>query len=540
MRRERVQLPLARRRIGDTMRAPTSANADELFHHYGASYRWLVTLTVMTGAIAMGLASSMVNVAVPSVIGTFGVGLDQAQWMATGFLATMSASMLVSSWLIEVLGQRITFTAILILFGTGSILSATAPNIDMLILGRVLQGAANGIGQPLAMYTMFNTFPPHRRGMAIGIYGLSSVLSPTFGPIVGGFAIDSISWRYLFFLPLPFCAPALMLGLVFMPGKKLSKRLPPFDWTGLALVLLILFCLLSGTANGPKLGWNSSTILLRLWGAAAALGVFILWELRAPYPLLDLSLFKNRQFALTMLAGFVFGTGLFASGYFIPIFVQTVQHYSATRAGFLLAPGGLVMMLFFPLAGRITDTIPAHIPIAVGLLIFSIGFFLIQDVDVNTSFWALVAYTSFNRVGLSLAIPSLGVAAMRAVPTEKLARAASSSTFFRNLGGGIGITLLTAFFQHRAQFHAEALTDTQTWANQTSRELLESIQRLLATSGIPDNTQLAGAMNYLSQMVYAQANTLSFKDTFLAVAVMALLSVGPAWLIGNAAPPRRP
>jgi EmrB/QacA subfamily drug resistance transporter len=410
--------------------------------------------------------------------------------------------------------------------------------MDVMILGRVLQGAATGVGQPLAMYTIFSVFPPERRGMALGIHGLVSVLAPTFGPILGGIAIDTLSWRYLFFLPLPFCAPALMLGLVFMPGKKLAKPLPPFDWIGLGLIFFILFSLLGGLANGPRWGWDSNAILLRLLSGSGAVVAFILWELRAPYPLLDLSLFKDRQFALTMVAGFVFGAGLYASGYFIPVFVQTIQHYSATRAGLLLAPGGVVMMLFFPLAGRITDSIPAHIPIAVGLLIFSIGFFLIQAVDVNTTFWALVAYTAINRLGLSLTIPSLSVAALRAVPADKLARGASSATFFRNLGGGFGITLLTAFFQHRTRFHGEALTATQTSANATTMELLDGIQRLLSASGMPESTQALTALNYLSQMVLAQASTLGFKDTFLAIAVVSLLAVGPAWMIGRGPKPR--
>lgn len=520
------------------MTAAAGATIDDLFRRFGPSYRWLVTFTVMTGAIAMGFASSMVNVAVPSVMGAFGVGLDQAQWMATGFLATMSTTMLLSSWLIEVLGQRITFTIALFVFGTGCLISATAPNMDVVILGRVFQGAAAGVGQPLAMFSLFTVFPPERRGTALGIFGLVSVLAPTFGPILGGLAIDNISWRYLFFLPLPFCAPALMLGLVFMPTKKLTKQLPPFDWIGLGLVGIILFSLLSGFANGPRWGWDSSAILLRLLGGAGALIVFILWELRASYPFLDLTLFQNRQFSLTMVAGFVFGAGLYASSYFIPVFVQTIQHYSATQAGLLLAPGGVVMMLFFPLAGRITDSVPAHIPIAVGLLIFSIGFFLIQAVDVNTTFWVLVAYTSINRVGLSLSIPSLSAAALRAVPAHKLARGTSTSTFIRNVGGGFGITLLTAFFQHRTQFHGQAFAATQTSANATTQELLGGIQGLLAASGIPETTQTVTALHYLSQVVLAQASTLGFKDTFLAIAVVSLLAVGPAWLIGRAKPPQ--
>ncbi|MEL0018628.1 MAG: DHA2 family efflux MFS transporter permease subunit [Rickettsiales bacterium] len=512
---------------------------DTLFARYGPAYRWLVTLTVMIGAIAMGFATSMVNVAVPAVMGAYGVGLDQAQWMATGFLATMSTTMLLSSWLIEVLGQRVTYFMTMIVFAAGSTMSATAPNIELLVLGRILQGAATGVGQPLAMFSIFSVFPPEKRGMAVGLYGLGTVLAPTFGPILGGLAIDHVSWRYLFYLPLPFCFPAMLMCLIFMPTKKLARRLPPFDWTGFALIFTATFLLLGGLSNGQRWGWTSDAIVLKLVGGAALMGVFIWWETKATYPFLDLSLFRNHQFALIMLAGFVFGAGLFASGYFIPVFVQTIQNYSATDAGLLLAPGGLVMMIFFPLAGRITDSFPAHMPIAGGLLIFSIGFFLISVVDVNTGFWALVGYTAINRIGLSLAIPSLSAGALKAVPPEKLARGASSATFFRNLGGGFGISLLTAFFEHRAQFHGQALTATQTSGNQTTVELLGSVRHLLGEIGMPAGVQASGALDYLSKIIEAQASTLGFQDTFLAIALVSLIAVGPAWMIGQVNRKRR-
>lgn len=512
----------------------SNSGADSLAEQLGAGYRWLVTLTVMLSSITMGLASSMVNVAVPSVMGAYGVGLDQAQWMATGFLATMSATMLLSAWLIEVLGQRVTFVVTLITFGIGSALCASAQNIDLLIIGRVLQGGASGVGQPLAMYCIFSVFPAERRGMALGIYGLGSVLAPTFGPIVGGIAIDEISWRYLFVVPLPFCAVALALGLVFIPTKELTKRFPSFDWIGFALMFFIMFTLLSGLANGPRWGWGSDAILLRLGFSAVALVVFVFWELKAPYPLLDLTLFANRQFTLTMITSFVFGVGLYASGYFIPVFVQTIQHYNATQAGLLLAPGGLVMMLFFPLTGRITDAVPAHIPIFAGLTIFSVGFFMIHAIDVNTTFWVLVGYTAITRVGLSLCIPSLNVAALRSVPPDKLARGASTSTFFRNTGGGIGIALLTAFFQFRTQIHADAFVATQTTANETTAEFLSATIQLLESAGMSAFATSGAALNHLSQSILAQASTLGFKDTFLAIAVMTIIAAMPAWSLGRA------
>jgi EmrB/QacA subfamily drug resistance transporter len=516
--------------------AADETSVDALFRHFGPSYRWFITFNVMIGAIAMGLASSIVNVAVPAVMGAYGVGLDQAQWISIGFLGTMSVTMLLSSWLLEAFGQRVTYIGTLIVFIVGSLLSASAQSIDVMVVGRVLQGAASGVGQPLAMYAIYQVFPANRRGMAMGLYGLGTVLAPTFGPVLGGLAIDTLSWRYLFLLPLPFCVPALLLSTILMPSKKISRPFPAFDWTGLILMFIATFSLLAGLSNGPRWGWGSNEILLLLLGGGGGTVAFIFWELRASYPMLDLSLFRNRSFALTMLAGFVFGAGLFSSSYFIPVFVQTVQSYNATRAGMLLAPGGMVMILFFPLAGRITDSIPAHIPIATGLMIFSVSLFLISVVDVNTTFWALVGFTLITRVGLSLAIPSLSVAALRAVPPNKISRGASSSTFIRNLGGGFGIALLTAFFQHRSRHHGDALTATQTAANTTTAELIGEVRDLLGSAGFPSQDQTAGALSYLSSIIQAQANTLGFQDTFLAISVVAFLAAGPAWLIGHRPP----
>ena len=191
------------------------------------------------------------------------------------------------------------------------------------------------------------------------------------------------------------------------------------------------------------------------------------------------------------------------------------------------------MMLFFPLAGRITDSIAAHIPIATGLMIFSVGLFMIGVIDVNTSFWALVGLTLITRVGLSLASPSLSVAAMRAVPPDKISRGASSSTFFKNIGGGFGIALLTAFFQHRSRHHGDSLTATQTTANTTTSELIGSVRDLLGSAGMTPQDQAAGALNYLSSVIQAQANTLGFQDTFLAISVVAFIAAWPAWLIGH-------
>ena len=505
--------------------------AEVLRERYGPPYRWLATVTAMTGAMAMVLSSGVMNVAIPSVMGAFGVGQDMAQLVATAYLATMTATMLLSSWLLEVFGQRWTFLLVLVIFIGSSIMGALAPSIELLILARVLQGGSAGIVQPLAMVTVYSVFPPERRGTALGVYSVGLVLAPTIGPVVGGFAIDELGWRWVLLLPLPPCILALLLGPIFMPAKAMPARIPKFDWIGFALMASSIALLLSGLSNGQRHGWSSDTILLQLGGSMALAAAFVVWELKIPDPLLDMTLFSNPGFVAATIVAFVFGAGLFASGYVIPVFVQTVQGYTALRAGWLLAIGGLAMLVMFPLSGRLVDTFPASTLIWVGLAMFAFSFILLAGADVDIAFATLAWMTIIGRLGLSLVIPPLNISGLRYVPPDKLARGSGGVNFFRQLGGGIGVVAFVVFLEQRTQFHADALTSTQTAANPTSREHLSAVEDLLRATGLPEQSRTAIALDHLGQAVHAQAYILGFQDSFLAIAAVALLAMVPVALL---------
>ena len=194
-----------------------SAGIDAQFERYGPAYRWLVTISGMAGAMSMILSATMVNVAVPSIMGAYGVGQDVAQWAATAFISTMVASQLLNAWLTGAFGRRFTFTLTLLMFILGSIVCALAPNIDTLIAGRIMQGFAAGVIQPLVMTTIVEVFPVNRRGFAVGLYGMGVTLAPSFGPLCGGLVIDALSWRHIFMAPLPLVIFAVVMGLAFMP-----------------------------------------------------------------------------------------------------------------------------------------------------------------------------------------------------------------------------------------------------------------------------------------------------------------------------------
>lgn len=511
----------------------TSETVEVLFERYGPAYRWLVTVTAMTGMVSMVLSMTSINVAVPDVMGAFGIGQDKAQWMSTAYLATMTTGMLLSSWLIAILGERIVFLSTLVLFSIGAVLGGLAPTIDFVIVARVMQGLAAGVTQPLVMATLFSVFPPERRGSAMGVLGLGIVFAPAIGPTLGGIAIDMFSWRYVFFISLPLCAVAMILGAVFMPTRRLPDRIPGFDWAGFGFLCIALLCLLTALADGQREGWTSDYIVLLLVVGTTAAAGFILRELFASAPLLDLTIFADPAFASAATIGFIFGAGLLGSTYIIPVFVQTIQGYTPLRSGLLLMPAGLLLAFIFPLAGRVSDTMPSYILITGGLVVFALAFFLMGLADVNTGFWTFAFFTVLTRLGLGFVNPVLNASALKAVPPEKVRQGAGAVTFIRQLGGAFGVSLLVAFLEQRTRFHGEALTATQTVAHGPSRELVAAVGHLFGEIGLPAAEQDRMALSYLGDMLYAQARTLAFQDTFMVIGIVAVVALVPAWAMSR-------
>ncbi|HAT35587.1 MAG TPA: MFS transporter [Rhodospirillaceae bacterium] len=509
----------------------------ELEARYGPGFRWLVAAAGVTGTISMVLSATIVNVAVPSAMGAYGVGQDQAQWMATAFIATMVASQLLAAWFINALGERMTYTVIAVMFLFGSWLCYLSPTLDVLIIGRIIQGVPAGIIQPLMMSVIYRAFPPDKRGLAMGVYSTGLMISPMLGPVAGGYCIDEMSWRHIFLFPLPFCAVALFLGFFFLPGGWRLRRLPRFDWSSYILLVSTVFLLLTALSNGQRYGWGSDYILI-LFMFAFLLGTwYVRIQLRSESPLLDFSLFNNAQFSSAVIVYFVFGMGNFASNYIIPVFVQEVQHFSATLSGLVLLPAGIMVVCLVSFMGRLADTISPHYMVMVGLGMFALGSLLMNGSDVNTAFWTFAIFVMINRFGMSMILPALNTAALRALSPDELNKGSGTMNFLRQLGGAFGVSGLVVAMEQRTQFHAEALVATQTPGNTISRDLLDQVGHLLGEFGVPESIRGPGALHYLGDVVTAQASTLGFKDGFLIISAVYIVAMVPAWILGRAKPP---
>ncbi|HCQ64071.1 MAG TPA: MFS transporter, partial [Rhodobacteraceae bacterium] len=422
---------------------------DRYFERYGPVYKWLATGSIMVATISVVLSTTIVNVAIPAVMGAFGISAVQAQWISTGFLAAMTATMLLADWAIRAFGMRMTMTFAMSVFLSGSILGGLAPNETVLTLARVVQGAGAGIVQPLAMIMLFRVFPPDKRGAAMGIYGVGVVLAPALGPWIGGVLMDAFDWRFVFYLGLPFSGLAILLANLFLPTREESGPIPAFDFVGVAILSVFLAVLLSTLSNAQRLGWESNIILLGfVISAASAIG-FVVWELNTAKPMLDMRLFKNFAFSSASVIAFIMGAGLFGSTYLLPVFVQQIQGMTPTQAGLLLMPSGFAMLLVFPIAGRMSDKVSAPIMIGIGMAVFAGSSWLMAAANVHTAFWTLAWLTVLSRLGLGLVFPAISSGALKVLPPHLLGQGSGASNFIRQLGGAFGVNLLTVFIERR-------------------------------------------------------------------------------------------
>lgn len=368
----------------------------------------------------------------------------------------------------------------------------------------------------------------------MGVFGTGIVLAPGLGPAVGGMVIDALGWRAMFLLPIPLVTLAIIGGMIFMPSPPRQERLPRFDWAGYGLLCFALYCAMTAMAHGPRYGWSSDHVTTLAAAAILAGSGFVWWQLRSAQPLLAVDLFKNPVFSAAVFVACVFGAGNFGSSYVIPVFVQEVQGYTPTRAGMVLAPAAIMLAVMLPFTGRLSDMLPGYSMVMMGLFSFAAGTALMVTSDVNTGFWTFAIYAMISRAGLAFIMPSLSASALKALEPSQLAKGSGNMNFIRQLGGASGTNLIVVWLQMQTISYSDAFTSTQTAANTTSGALLDSVQELLSASGVDEQASQGVALDYLGQIVHAQAQSFAFQDCFLALAAVFAFALLPAWVLGQA------
>ncbi|WP_416899862.1 MAG: DHA2 family efflux MFS transporter permease subunit [Minwuia sp.] len=514
-------------------------SVEVLFRRYGPGYRWLALVAAMIATMSAVLSATIVNVAIPDIMGAFGIDQITAQWLSSGFLAAMTATMLLIDWATKTIGQRATMNIALGLFLAGGLLGGLAENSDAVILSRLMQGASAGVIQPLAMIVVFQVFPPERRGFAMGIYGLGVVMAPGTSPFLGGLLVDGFGWRYTFYIAVPMGVLGLILSQLFVPSGALSRERPRFDWFGYGMLLIFLVSLMTAFADGQELGWSSLSVTGRFLIAASAFALFIFWERRCPAPLMDLTVFLKPGFPGAVVVSIILGAGLFGSTYLIPLFAQTVQNLTPTLSGLLLLPAGLSMMFITTFSGRMADRFEPGMVVGFGLVMFAVSFFLMSFADPDTAFITLAFYILISRAGMGFIFPSLSAGSVRLLPMTHLAQGSSIMNFTRQLGGAFGVNILAVLLDRQITNNTDHVAATQTAANHTSEAYVRIIAEMAERGGLTDIQAEAVAYSHLAKALQTEAASFGFQTSFFYGSIAFLVSVVGAVMMVRGARKRK-
>lgn len=421
---------------------------DALHARVGRRYpQWLLAV-LMLGSMAMVLASTSINVALPAIMHDFAIGRPLAQWLSTGFLAAMTSGLLLSAWAQARLGARRTAQIGLGVFILASLLAVIGTAAWQLIGLRIIQGLCAGIVQPLAMVLIFRVFAEGGRGMALGLYGLGVMLAPTLGPSIGGYLVDHFGWGAVFWMPLPMCVLALVGGQWLLPDQR-EPRTPFLDAVGFLLLSVALFAGLGALAQAQRFSGVSSEVWgLGLLSVLTGVGFFVRSRRQAK-PLLALHLWRHRGFRHASWVAMTLGLGLYGTIYLIPLYLQTVEGYSAGRAGLLLLPTGILMGVASFAGGWLSDRYAAAGLLVAGVLLCALSAAGLGALGAGASFLALCLWACIGRIGLGLMLPALTTGSLDILPPDELAQGAGAITFVRQLGGAFGINLLTFFLEWR-------------------------------------------------------------------------------------------
>jgi DHA2 family multidrug resistance protein len=484
--------------------------------------KWLVALTVMVPTFIEVMDISVVNVSLPHIQGSLNAGLDEVTWVLTSYLVSNAIIIPITGWLASVFGRKRYLLFSIITFTISSMACAAAPSLPVLIIARIFQGLGGGGLQPLSQAILLETFPVVEHGLAMAVFGMGVVTAPIIGPVLGGWITDNLSWRWVFYINLPvgIVAVALAMLFVFDPEYIRRARIHIDSW-GLFLLTIGLGALQIVLDKGEREDWFASNFIVCLSiVAAVALTVFVIVELRTEHPVVDLRVFRDRNFLagnINMFTGF---GCMFGSFVLLPLYAQNLMNYTAFWAGLVLGPGGVASFFIMPIAGILMrrGVRPRNL-LALGLTIMASSIWMMSRFNLEASF-VDIAFPRFTQgLGLGLFFVPLTTATYMTIPREAMGNASGIFNLLRNLGGSFGVAFSATLLAQRAQFHQSFLVEHVTPYNPAFQIRYEQILQWLRTYHA-DMANSTTVLAVVYREVLRQANMLAFNDTFWILAWM--------------------
>ncbi|HMJ11493.1 MAG TPA: DHA2 family efflux MFS transporter permease subunit [Polyangiaceae bacterium] len=502
------------------------------------SRRWLIAISVALGALLEIVDISIVNVALTEMQASLGATLGEIGWVVTGYAIANVIILPLSAWLGDRFGKKRFFVFSLVAFVAASLLCGFAHSLGMLIVARVLQGLFGGGLLAKAQSILFETFPKEEQAAAQALFGVVAIAGPAIGPTLGGYIVTNLDWRWIFFINLPLGILAVLMASAFLvPDGERHEPAAGVDWFSLLLLALGLGSLQTVLEEGYSESWFDSQFIC-LMGALAAvcLVVFVTRQLRIRNPVVDLHVLRHRSLWAGCMVSAVIGMGLYGALFAVPIFAQSMLHFTAQQTGMLLLPGALASAFTMPFVARLLHRFDARLLIACGALLIIYSMHLLSNLNPQTSsddlFWPLI----IRGVGAVLMFLPMSMAALGNVPVREIASATGMYNLTRQLGGSIGIAILTTLLASREAFHRSVLVEKLGVSDLTTLERLHALIAGFVARGIDPAEARNKALALLDAAVNAQAAVISFGDTFWIIAAVFVCTLPLLLLLGKGRP----
>jgi MFS transporter, DHA2 family, multidrug resistance protein len=499
-----------------------------------ATNPWLIALLVAGASFMETLDTTIANVVLPYIAGGLGVSEDEASWVVTTYLVANAVIVTATSFLANRLGRKTFFLICLGLFTLSSLMCGLSTSLDSMLVFRLLQGFAGGGMVPVAQSILADAFPPQKRAQGFALFGVAVVVAPVVGPTLGGWLADNVGWSWCFLINVPvgvFMAGAIAAILqepatAAVGRREWLRQSGGFDAIGFALVATFLGTLELVLDRGLEDDWFASSFIVKV--AAASVLAFVLlipWEIRHHHPVVDVRMLATRQFGASFLVMLATGAILLATTQFLPQLVQQQFGYTATWAGLVLSPGGMVTILMMFVVGRLSGKIQPKYLIVAGAVFCGLSMYDLTNTYGDLGFWFLARSRVLLGVGLPLIFVPIMAASYDGLPPGKTDDASALMNAARNTGGSIGISIVSNVLTHREQFHQSRLVEHVTPSSVPYQDTLSQVTNVFAAQGSSAIQAHQQAIEWIGQQVQSQAAFLAYMDAFWVLMLISLAAV---------------
>ena len=489
----------------------------------GAPHKYLIAFAVVLAALMQVIDSSIVNVALPDMMGNLGASLDEIAWVSTGYILANVIIIPLTGWLGDFFGRKRYFVGSIIIFTVTSFMCGASTSLSELVFWRIVQGMGGGALMTVSQAVLFESFPRREAGMAMALFGLGVMVGPTIGPTLGGWLTDNYGWPWIFYVNLPVGVLAAVMIIAYVHDPEHEERPRTIDYIGIALLAMSVGSLQYLLEYGQREDWFDSRLMILLAVTSGITGIGLIWrELSTADPVIDFRVLKHRQMWVGTVLGVVMGVGLYASVFTLPVFLQSNLRMTAQQTGIVLLPGALATAVSMAIVGRLTNKFDARYLIAIGALLFAAAMIRLSRITGESGstdfFWSLI----MRGVGLGMMFVPLTTITLAELNHRELPQGTGLYNFFRQLGGSLGIAAIATLLSHyTAQFRA-ILAEHISIADPTTMTRVDMLTRGLVARGVDPWTARGRALEILDRELMGQASVIAYSRIYVLSAVLIL------------------